>query len=47
MMFQQLDPHQAKAPIVLNEEKSEDDSVVQWIRQEFTELDKASLILTN
>ena len=34
----QLDPQTAKAPIILGQEKSDDDSVVKWIREEFTEL---------
>lgn len=37
-MSKQLDPHIAKAPIILGQEKSDDDSVVKWIREEFTEI---------
>ena len=37
-MLIQLDPCIAKAPIILGQEKSDDDSVVKWIREEFTEL---------
>ena len=38
--FLQLDPHVAKAPIILGKQKPDDDSVVKWIRDEFTELDQ-------
>ena len=37
--FAQLDPHIARAPIVLCKEEPEGDPVVQWIRAEFTKLD--------
>ena len=36
----QLDPYIAKAPIVLGQSKADDDAVVKWIREEFTELDQ-------
>ena len=35
-----LDPHIAKAPIILAQEKSDEDSVVKWIREEFSEVSK-------
>ena len=38
LIWKQLDPHIAKAPIILGQEKSDDDSVVKWIREEFTEI---------
>jgi hypothetical protein len=36
----QLDPHIARAPIVLCKEEAEADPVVQWIRAEFSKLDQ-------
>ena len=39
-MLIQLDPCIAKAPIILGQEKPDDNSVVKWIREEFTELNQ-------